>query len=63
MDHLINPDGKNWIDPGLGGFLAKQTNTEWQAMAGENMGKHKVPTLRNVDKKPGNGFIKAYMHN
>jgi len=27
------------------------------------MGKHKVPTLRNVDKKPGNGFPKAYMHN
>jgi cytochrome c peroxidase len=22
-----------------------------------------VPTLRNVGKKPGNGFTKAYMHN
>jgi hypothetical protein len=32
-------------------------------MAPENMGKHKVPTLRNVDRKPGNGFIKAYLHN
>ena len=31
--------------------------------AKENMGKQKVPTLRNVDKRPGNGFTKAYMHN
>lgn len=27
------------------------------------MGKHKVPTLRNVGKKPGKGFTKAYLHN
>jgi hypothetical protein len=27
------------------------------------MGKHKVPTLRNVGKRPGSGFPKAYMHN
>ncbi|HEY9245843.1 MAG TPA: hypothetical protein VIO11_03255, partial [Candidatus Methanoperedens sp.] len=26
-------------------------------------GKMKVPTLRNVDKKPYPGFIKAYAHN
>lgn len=32
-------------------------------MAAANLGKHKVPTLRNVDKRPGNGFPKAYMHN
>lgn len=57
----INPDGANWIDKGLGGFLA--TRTEWSAMAEENMGKHKTPTLRNVAKKSGYGFIKAYMHN
>jgi cytochrome c peroxidase len=55
-DH--DPD---FIDPGLGGFL--ETREEWASMADENMGKHKVPTLRNVDKKPGNGFKKAYMHN
>ena len=57
----INPDGENWIDPGLGGFLL--TRSEWAHLAPENMGKHKVPTLRNVDKRPGNGFIKAYLHN
>jgi cytochrome c peroxidase len=53
----INPEGGNWIDPGLGGFLA--TRPEWQDLATDNMGKHKVPTLRNV----GKGSQKAYMHN
>ncbi len=57
----INPMGGNWIDPGLGGFL--ETRPEWEDMAAENYGKHKVPTLRNVGKRPGDGFIKAYMHN
>ena len=29
----------------------------------ENKGKQKVPTLRNVAKRQGKGFPKAYMHN
>jgi len=57
----INPEGDAWIDMGLGGFL--QTRPEYASLAAENMGKHKVPTLRNVDLRPGNGFTKAYMHN
>ena len=57
----INPEGADWIDPGLGGFLA--TRVEWSEFAVENMGKHKVPTLRNVAKAPGKGFPKAFMHN
>jgi cytochrome c peroxidase len=32
-------------------------------MASDNMGKHKVPTLRNVGKGNGGGFSKAYAHN
>jgi cytochrome c peroxidase len=32
-------------------------------MALENMGKQKVPTLRNVDKRPSPSFVKAYAHN
>jgi cytochrome c peroxidase len=60
----INPLGRDWIDPGLGGFLQNQTiNPAWVGMATENMGKHKVPTVRNVGKGPGRGFPKAYMHN
>lgn len=57
----INPDGAAWIDPGLGGFL--EMRPEWADLAAENRGKHKVPTLRNVDKRPGKEFPKAYMHN
>jgi len=57
----INPEGRDWVDPGLGGFL--ETRPEWADMASENMGKHKVPTLRNVDKRYGAGFPKAYAHN
>ncbi|HBA71495.1 MAG TPA: cytochrome C [Geobacter sp.] len=29
----------------------------------ENDGKHKVPTLRNVDKRPDPAFVKAFGHN
>ncbi len=31
--------------------------------ADANVGKQKVPTLRNVDLRPAEGFVKAYMHN
>ena len=57
----INPEGADWIDPGLGGFL--QTAGYEDEVVAENWGKHKVPTLRNVGKRPGDGFTKAYMHN
>jgi cytochrome c peroxidase len=56
-----NPDGVNWVDPGLGGFLqsAGFSPDVW----GPEWGKHKVPTLRNVDKRPSKHFVKAYGHN
>jgi cytochrome c peroxidase len=57
----INPEGRDWVDPGLGGFLV--TRPEWVNMAAENLGKMKVPTLRNVGKGFGEGFPKAYAHN
>jgi len=56
-----NPDGPYWIDPGLGGFLAN-AGFLVEVWAPE-IGKHKVPTLRNVDKRPYPGFVKAYGHN
>lgn len=59
----INPEGENWIDLGLGGFLNTSSVPEWKALAGENMGKQKVPTLRNVALKSENDFAKAYVHN
>jgi len=57
----INPLGAEWIDLGLGGFLS--TLSGWASLAVDNNGKHKVPTLRNVDKRPGKKSPKAYMHN
>jgi cytochrome c peroxidase len=62
MPTAYNPEGRHWIDKGLGGFLA--TRTDYQSLAAENTGKHRVPTLRNVDLGArGKGFVKAYMHN
>jgi cytochrome c peroxidase len=56
-----NPDGESWGDEGLGGFL--ETVPKYAKYAARNYGKHKVPTLRNVDLRPTPNFIKAYMHN
>jgi cytochrome c peroxidase len=56
-----NPDRKNWVDYGLGGFL--ETIDSYSEFAEVNMGKHKVPTLRNVDKRPDEYDVKAYGHN
>jgi cytochrome c peroxidase len=50
-----------FIDLGLGGFLA--TRPDYAMYADANMGKHKVPTLRNVDLRPSTDFIKDYGHN
>jgi cytochrome c peroxidase len=56
-----NPAGREWVDEGLGGFLGSRP--EWRTFAGGNIGKHKVPTLRNVERRPAGAFVKAYMHN
>lgn len=61
QDKAFNPDGKAWVDKGLGGFL--ETVDKYKAYAAENIGKHRTPTLRNVDRRPSPGFVKAYMHN
>jgi cytochrome c peroxidase len=69
---IAKPD---WVDPGLGGFL--ETRDDYKAYAAANLGKHKVPTLRNVGlgscesleyadptaPKPSKCITKAYMHN
>jgi cytochrome c peroxidase len=56
-----NPDGEKWVDEGLGGFL--KGTKKYAKYAAENIGKHKVPTLRNVALSPRPGFVKAFMHN
>ncbi len=57
----FNLAGSDWIDLGLGGFL--DTWMEYELYAAANLGKHKVPTLRNVDKRPDASFVKAFGHN
>jgi len=61
MPDKYNPEGKNWLDHGLGKFLSSRD--DYRKFADANQGKQKVPTVRNVDKRPDNNFIKAYMHN
>ena len=58
-----NPAGMApaFIDPGLGGFLMNAGYSEEIYQA--EWGKHKVPTLRNVDLRPDLSFVKAYGHN
>jgi cytochrome c peroxidase len=56
-----NPDGENWVDAGLGGFLQAAGYPE--SVWGPEWGKQKVPTLRNVDLRPSKEFVKAYAHN
>lgn len=56
-----NPDGTDWVDEGLGGFL-KSAGFDPEIYETE-IGKQRVPTLRNVDRRPTEGFVKAYGHN
>jgi cytochrome c peroxidase len=54
-------DDPTFRDPGLGGFL-RQLDKPEDVWAPE-LGKMKVPTLRNVGQKPTAESIKAYGHN
>jgi len=61
MPSDINPQANRWVDNGLGAFL--QNRHDFREHWLDNIGKHKVPTLRNIDKRPQPGFVKAYGHN
>jgi cytochrome c peroxidase len=61
MPEAWNPDGAAWIDYGLGGFL-KSAGYAAEVYEPE-LGKVKVPTLRNVDLRPAEDTVKAYGHN
>ncbi len=56
--YVLHPD---FVDRGLGEFLASRP--DYASYATANMGKHKVPTLRNVELRPSSDFTKAYGHN
>jgi cytochrome c peroxidase len=56
-----NPDKLDFVDLGLGAFL-KKAGFPPEVYEPE-LGKHKVPTVRNVDERPSADFLKAFMHN
>ena len=65
----FNPDDFDWVDEGLGGFLATRI-LDYGPYADANLGKQKVPTLRNVGKgsceaeaENPDCIVKAYAHN
>jgi cytochrome c peroxidase len=56
-----NPEREAWVDLGLGGFLMSEGYPP--EVYEPELGKMKVPTLRNVDMRPYPEFVKAYTHN
>jgi cytochrome c peroxidase len=69
--YVANPAGASFVDLGVGNFLASghqlsqpsAVDARWLPLVADNNGRFQVPTLRNVDKRPYPGFIKAYGHN
>ncbi|MBS1705896.1 MAG: hypothetical protein JST40_08480 [Armatimonadetes bacterium] len=68
-DPVANPYGYNSLgfafkDYGLAGYLYPKQGIELGSQDPLAInGTIKAPTLRNVDKRPYPGFVKAYMHN
>jgi cytochrome c peroxidase len=67
MEPKWNPAGAEWVDLGLGDFLLSTDGEpaahDFHTYSTENFGKHRTPTLRNVNKRPDDTFVKAYAHN
>jgi cytochrome c peroxidase len=69
--YVANKDGAGFVDGGVGAFLLNghplsqpsAVDARWKPLAAQNRGRFKVPTLRNVDKRPSPDFVKAYGHN
>lgn len=61
MPATWNPKGAAFVDEGLGGYL-KEAGYKASVYEPE-MGKFKVPTVRNVDQRPSPSFVKAFGHN
>ena len=69
--YVANPAGSSFVDGGVGRFLTQThllsqpspVDARWLPLAPDNQGRFRVPTLRNVDKRPDPTFVKAYGHN
>ena len=60
--YVGDPEGTRFVDLGVGNYLRSPENgvAAWHALAGKFDGRVRIPTLRNVDKRPYSGFVKAY---
>ena len=71
LGYLANPQGRSFVDGGVGTFLSQghvlsqpsAVDARWLKLAPDNQARIQVPTLRNVDKRPYPAFVKAYGHN
>jgi cytochrome c peroxidase len=71
LGYVANPQGSSFVDDGVGSFLSKghplsqpsAVDQRWLKLAPDNQARIRVPTLRNVDKRPSPVFVKAYGHN
>jgi cytochrome c peroxidase len=69
--YTANAAGAAYVDLGVGNFLdqgpvlsqVSAVDARWRGLVRGMNGRLQVPTLRNVDKRPDPGFIKAYGHN
>jgi cytochrome c peroxidase len=69
--YAANPQGSSFVDGGVGSFLRgghtlsqpSAVDARWLKLAPDNQARIQVPALRNVDKRPYPGFVKAYGHN
>src|SRR3977135_1613944 len=71
LGYVANPQGSSFVDGGVGTFLSNRhllsqpsaVDERWLKLAPDNQARIRVPTLRNVDKRPYAAFVKAYGHN
>ncbi len=63
--YVGDPEGQAFVDLGVGGFLRspENGNAAWRALAPKFDGRFRTVTVRNVDKRPYQGFVKAYGEN
>jgi len=63
LRHLADPNNQGWRSLPFVTNVKNFSNNRLLRLAAENDGKQKVPTLRNLDKRPDQNFVKAYAHN
>ena len=61
LENPVYDDDPDFIDWGLGGFLESRGHPP--DVFEQELGKQKVPTLRNVGKGTNGDFVQAYAHN